>query len=178
MAESSSSIVNTGQTEVGDFRTENMPVQVTTIRLTKENYFQWSAAMTMGIAGRGKIAYINGRKIEPAETNVAWDTWFLEDNQIRELRAYLNQIDVGQAEVSYEVKVNHALAISGEKVCNYSLFFYLFLFLPSSSSSSLFLNLQTSSLFVHSSSSSLFLDLHSSLSLLLLLPSSSTFIPS
>ncbi|KAF3795709.1 hypothetical protein EJ110_NYTH04380 [Nymphaea thermarum] len=70
MAESSSSTVNTGQTEVGGVRTENIPVQVTTIRLTKENYMQWSASMTMGIAGRGRIAYINGRKIEPNETNM------------------------------------------------------------------------------------------------------------
>ncbi|KAF3793856.1 hypothetical protein EJ110_NYTH09120 [Nymphaea thermarum] len=37
----------------------------------------------MGIAGRGKIAYMNGRKIEPTKTNVAWDTWFLEDNQVK-----------------------------------------------------------------------------------------------
>ncbi|KAF3771944.1 hypothetical protein EJ110_NYTH59116 [Nymphaea thermarum] len=36
-----------------------------------------------GFAGQGRIAYINGRKIEPAETNVAWDTWFLEDNQVK-----------------------------------------------------------------------------------------------
>ncbi|KAF3790593.1 hypothetical protein EJ110_NYTH16121 [Nymphaea thermarum] len=44
---------------------------------------QWSAAMSMGIAGRDRIAYINGRKIELNETNVAWDTWFLEDNQVK-----------------------------------------------------------------------------------------------
>ncbi|KAF3773916.1 hypothetical protein EJ110_NYTH53578 [Nymphaea thermarum] len=49
----------------------------------KENYLQWSAAITMGIAGRSRIAYVNGRKIEPVETSVAWDTWFLEDNQVK-----------------------------------------------------------------------------------------------
>ncbi|KAF3781807.1 hypothetical protein EJ110_NYTH35685 [Nymphaea thermarum] len=85
MAESSSYTVNISQTEVGGIRTENIPIQVTTIHLAKENYIQWSAAMTMWIAGRGRIAYINGRKIEPAETNVAWDTWFLEDNQVKTL---------------------------------------------------------------------------------------------
>ncbi|KAF3771833.1 hypothetical protein EJ110_NYTH59407, partial [Nymphaea thermarum] len=68
-AQSTSSTVNTGQTDVGVSRTENIPVQVTTIRLTKENYLQWSAAITMGIAGRGRIAYVNGRKTEPVETN-------------------------------------------------------------------------------------------------------------
>ncbi|KAF3772917.1 hypothetical protein EJ110_NYTH56604 [Nymphaea thermarum] len=83
MAESSSTTINTDQIEVGGDRTENIPVQFTTICLNKENYLQWSAAITMGIAGRGRIAYINERKIEPAETNVEWDTWFLEDNQVK-----------------------------------------------------------------------------------------------
>ncbi|KAF3779606.1 hypothetical protein EJ110_NYTH33272 [Nymphaea thermarum] len=81
MAASSSSTVNTDQNEIGAYRIENVLVQVTTIRLTKENYLQRSAAITMGIAGRGRIAYVNGRKSEPVETSVAWDTWvflFLE----------------------------------------------------------------------------------------------------
>ncbi|KAF3782552.1 hypothetical protein EJ110_NYTH16693 [Nymphaea thermarum] len=63
MADSSSSIVNTDQTNVGISRIENFSIQVTTIRLTKENYLQWSATITMGIAGRGRIAYVNGRKL-------------------------------------------------------------------------------------------------------------------
>ncbi|KAF3783378.1 hypothetical protein EJ110_NYTH32086 [Nymphaea thermarum] len=37
----------------------------------------------MGIAGRGRIAYVNGRKVEPVEGSMAWDTWFLEDNQVK-----------------------------------------------------------------------------------------------
>ncbi|XP_031493249.2 rRNA (cytosine-C(5))-methyltransferase NOP2C-like [Nymphaea colorata] len=57
MADSSSSTINTGHSEVGAARTENIPVQ-------------------------GRIAYVNGRKVEPVETIAAWDTWFLEDNQI------------------------------------------------------------------------------------------------
>ncbi|KAF3795156.1 hypothetical protein EJ110_NYTH05781 [Nymphaea thermarum] len=83
MAESSSSTVNTNQADVGASRTENIHVQVTTICLTKDNYLQWSAAITMGIAGRGRIAYVNGRKVEPIATSAAWDTWFLEDNQVK-----------------------------------------------------------------------------------------------
>ncbi|KAF3776077.1 hypothetical protein EJ110_NYTH49167 [Nymphaea thermarum] len=83
MVDSSSSTVNTDQTNVGISRTENFPVQVTTIWLTKENYLQWSAAITMGIAGRGRIAYVNERKVEPVATSAAWDTWFLEDNQVK-----------------------------------------------------------------------------------------------
>ncbi|KAF3788026.1 hypothetical protein EJ110_NYTH21831 [Nymphaea thermarum] len=27
------------------------------------------------------MAYVNGRKVEPVEGSMAWDTWFLEDNQ-------------------------------------------------------------------------------------------------
>ncbi|KAF3772529.1 hypothetical protein EJ110_NYTH51709 [Nymphaea thermarum] len=69
MAASSSSTVNTNQTEIGAYRTENVSVQVITLRLTKENYFPWSAAMTMGIAGRGRIAYIDGRNPESAKTS-------------------------------------------------------------------------------------------------------------
>ncbi|KAF3794129.1 hypothetical protein EJ110_NYTH08168 [Nymphaea thermarum] len=80
---SSSSTVHTNLPNVGSTRTDHVPVQVTTIQLNKENYSRWSAAITMGIAGRGRIAYVNGRKVEPAERSMAWDTWFLEDNQVK-----------------------------------------------------------------------------------------------
>ncbi|KAF3772357.1 hypothetical protein EJ110_NYTH58171 [Nymphaea thermarum] len=83
MAASSSSTVSTDQTEIGAYRTENVPVQVTSFRLTKENYLKWSAAITMGIVGRGRIAYVNGSKVESAANSMAWDTWFLEDNQVK-----------------------------------------------------------------------------------------------
>ncbi|KAF3772924.1 Retrovirus-related Pol polyprotein from transposon TNT 1-94 [Nymphaea thermarum] len=80
---SSSSTVHTNVPDVGSTRTDNVPVQVTTIQLNKENYLRWSAAITMGIAGRGRIAYVNGRKVEPVEGSIAWDTWYLEDNQVK-----------------------------------------------------------------------------------------------
>ncbi|KAF3776818.1 hypothetical protein EJ110_NYTH46961 [Nymphaea thermarum] len=83
MAASSSSTVNTDQNEIGAYRTESVPVQVTTIRLTKENYLKWSAAITMGIAGRCRIAYVNESKVEPVANSMTWDTWFLEDNQVK-----------------------------------------------------------------------------------------------
>ncbi|KAF3784503.1 Retrovirus-related Pol polyprotein from transposon TNT 1-94 [Nymphaea thermarum] len=83
MAASSSSTVNSDHTEIRTYRTENVPVQVTTMRLTKENYFKWSVAITMGIAGRGRIAYVNESKGEPPAKSMAWDTWFLEDNQVK-----------------------------------------------------------------------------------------------
>ncbi|KAF3776331.1 hypothetical protein EJ110_NYTH48506 [Nymphaea thermarum] len=83
MAASSSSAVNTNQTKIGAFRTENVPMQVITLRLTKDNYFSWSPAMTMGIAGRGRMSYIDGSNPEPARTSGVWHTWFLEDNQVK-----------------------------------------------------------------------------------------------
>ncbi|KAF3783368.1 hypothetical protein EJ110_NYTH32050 [Nymphaea thermarum] len=80
---SSSSTVHTNVLDVGSTRMDNVPVQVTTIQLNKENYLRWSAAITVGIAGRGRIAYVNGRKVEPVEGSIAWDTWYLEDNQVK-----------------------------------------------------------------------------------------------
>ncbi|KAF3773578.1 hypothetical protein EJ110_NYTH55027 [Nymphaea thermarum] len=80
---SSSSTVHTNVPDVGSTRTDHVPVQVTTIQLNKENYSRWSAAITMGILGRGRIAYVNGRKVEHVEGSMAWDTWFLEDNQVK-----------------------------------------------------------------------------------------------
>ncbi|KAF3780763.1 hypothetical protein EJ110_NYTH33154, partial [Nymphaea thermarum] len=78
---SSSSSVNTNLPDVTSAQSDHVPVQVTTVQLNKENYSRWSPAITMGIAGRGRIAYVNGRKVEPAEDSMAWDTWYLEDNQ-------------------------------------------------------------------------------------------------
>ncbi|KAF3771980.1 hypothetical protein EJ110_NYTH59043 [Nymphaea thermarum] len=75
MVESTSSVVSTDQ--------PNIHVQVTTIRLIKDNYLQWSAAFTMGIVGWGRIAYVNGKKIEQYENSPAWGTWFFEDNQVK-----------------------------------------------------------------------------------------------
>ncbi|KAF3772991.1 hypothetical protein EJ110_NYTH56414 [Nymphaea thermarum] len=80
---SSSSTIHTNVPDVGSTRMDNVPVQVTTIQLNKENYLRWSAAITVGIAGRGRIAYVNGRKVEPVEGSIAWDTWYLEDNQVK-----------------------------------------------------------------------------------------------
>ncbi|KAF3779034.1 hypothetical protein EJ110_NYTH34942 [Nymphaea thermarum] len=37
----------------------------------------------MGIAGRGRMAYIDGSNPEPARTSGVWHTWFLEDNQLK-----------------------------------------------------------------------------------------------
>ncbi|KAF3777055.1 hypothetical protein EJ110_NYTH46928 [Nymphaea thermarum] len=41
-------------------KTENVPIQVTSIRLTKDNYLSWSAALEIGITSRGRLSYITG----------------------------------------------------------------------------------------------------------------------
>ncbi|KAF3771734.1 hypothetical protein EJ110_NYTH59702, partial [Nymphaea thermarum] len=51
--------------------------------LLPENYFSWSPAMTMGIAARDRMTYIDGSNPEPARTSGVWRTWFLEDNQVK-----------------------------------------------------------------------------------------------
>ncbi|KAF3776618.1 hypothetical protein EJ110_NYTH46653 [Nymphaea thermarum] len=85
MAASSSSTVN--QTEIGGVRTENVSMQVINLRLTKENYFSWSPAMTMGIAALDRMTYIDGSNLEPAKTSgplilrkkTARDMWVVLD---------------------------------------------------------------------------------------------------
>ncbi|KAF3771592.1 hypothetical protein EJ110_NYTH59393 [Nymphaea thermarum] len=58
-------------------------MQVINLRLTKENYFSLSPAMTMGIAARDRMIYSDGSNHEPAKTSGVWRTWFLEDNQVK-----------------------------------------------------------------------------------------------
>ncbi|KAF3782472.1 hypothetical protein EJ110_NYTH34226 [Nymphaea thermarum] len=172
----------------------HLPVQVTTLRLTKDNYLHWFAAITMAIANRGWISYINGKKKQPTKIDPYWETWYLEDNQdefegiqsqilnsgevsniedvyskveaneqrqlvvvgqdtsktmfiaqsamknshgknpggkkvvdytgekkkitanqIRELDAYLSRMDVHKDEPSDDVKINHALSVTGNE---------------------------------------------------------------
>lgn len=62
---------------------ENVLVQVMTIQLTKDNYLQCSAAITMGIVGRGRSAYIVSRKPPLLENDPLWKTLFFEDNQVK-----------------------------------------------------------------------------------------------
>lgn len=63
--------------------TENIPVQVATINLTKENYLHWYATITIGITGHGRIGYVNGKKKQPSKNDLMWTTWYLEDNHIK-----------------------------------------------------------------------------------------------
>lgn len=45
-------------------------IQVTTIKLTKDNYLKWYIVITMGIAKRGRIKHITGRRLPPPENDL------------------------------------------------------------------------------------------------------------
>ncbi|KAF3778631.1 hypothetical protein EJ110_NYTH43082 [Nymphaea thermarum] len=60
---------------------ENVPVHVTSIRLNKDNYLSWFAALEIGITSRGRLQYITGEKPAPAKNDPQWATWTLEDSQ-------------------------------------------------------------------------------------------------
>ncbi|KAF3772914.1 Peptidyl-prolyl cis-trans isomerase, partial [Nymphaea thermarum] len=62
---------------------ENLPVHVTSIRLNKDNYLSWSAALEIGITSRGRLHYITGEKPAPAKNDPKWSTWTLEDSQVK-----------------------------------------------------------------------------------------------
>ncbi|KAF3784903.1 hypothetical protein EJ110_NYTH27595 [Nymphaea thermarum] len=64
-------------------KAENVPIQVTSIRLTKDNYLSWSAALEIGITSRGRLSYITGDKPAPLKSDPQWATWALEDNQVK-----------------------------------------------------------------------------------------------
>ncbi|KAF3775064.1 hypothetical protein EJ110_NYTH51466 [Nymphaea thermarum] len=64
-------------------KSENLPVQVKSIRLTKDNYLSWSAALEIGITSRVRLPYITGEKPAPSKTDPQWATWALEDSQVK-----------------------------------------------------------------------------------------------
>ncbi|KAF3772098.1 hypothetical protein EJ110_NYTH58789, partial [Nymphaea thermarum] len=64
-------------------KSENLPVQVTSTRLTKDNYLSWSAALEIGITSRGRLSYITGAKPAPSKSDPQWENWALEDSQVK-----------------------------------------------------------------------------------------------
>ncbi|KAF3774480.1 hypothetical protein EJ110_NYTH53023 [Nymphaea thermarum] len=64
-------------------KSENLSVQVTSIRLNKDNYLSWSAALEIGITSHGRLPYITGEKPAPSKTDPRWATWALEDSQVK-----------------------------------------------------------------------------------------------
>ncbi|KAF3777332.1 hypothetical protein EJ110_NYTH42624 [Nymphaea thermarum] len=64
-------------------KTENVPIQVTSIRLTKDNYLSWFAALEIETTSRGRLSYITGDKPAPSKSDPQWATWALEDSQVK-----------------------------------------------------------------------------------------------
>ncbi|KAF3785294.1 hypothetical protein EJ110_NYTH27919 [Nymphaea thermarum] len=63
-------------------KSENLPVHVTSIRLNKDNYLSWSAALEIGITSRGRLHYITGERPASSKTDPQWATWALEDSKV------------------------------------------------------------------------------------------------
>ncbi|KAF3776400.1 hypothetical protein EJ110_NYTH42991 [Nymphaea thermarum] len=83
MAELLGSPKNVGLDAGSASKAENVPIQVTSIRLTKDNYLSWSAALEIGITSRGRLSYITGDKPAPLKSDPQWETWALEDSQVK-----------------------------------------------------------------------------------------------
>ncbi|KAF3782822.1 hypothetical protein EJ110_NYTH33586 [Nymphaea thermarum] len=83
MAEEMTSMTDVTFDTGSNTKSENVPVQVTSIRLNKDNYLSWSAALEIGITSRGRLPYITGEKPAPSKTDPGWATWALEDSQVK-----------------------------------------------------------------------------------------------
>ncbi|KAF3779072.1 hypothetical protein EJ110_NYTH42231 [Nymphaea thermarum] len=83
MAELLGSPKNAGLDAGSTSKAENVPIQVTSIRLTKDNYLCWSAGLEIGITSRGRLSYITGDKLAPLKSDPQWETWALEDSQVK-----------------------------------------------------------------------------------------------
>jgi hypothetical protein len=57
-------------------------VQITTIRLNVDNFLRWSQSVRMYIRGRGKMGYLTGDKIAPAEADLTYATWDAENSMV------------------------------------------------------------------------------------------------
>lgn len=58
---------------VADGGPKNIPVQITTIKLTKGNYLTRAAAEKKAIVGRGCINYINRKMKQLDEDSSSWN---------------------------------------------------------------------------------------------------------
>ncbi|KAF3771527.1 hypothetical protein EJ110_NYTH60285, partial [Nymphaea thermarum] len=83
MAELLGSPKNVGLDAGSTSKAENVPIQVTSIRLTQDNYLSWSAALEIGITSCGRLSYITGDKPAPPKSDPQWETWALEDSQVK-----------------------------------------------------------------------------------------------
>lgn len=57
--------------DAGSTQSQNLPMQVTTIKLKNDNYLKWSATIKFDIASCRRIVYINNRMRYPDEYDIS-----------------------------------------------------------------------------------------------------------
>jgi hypothetical protein len=62
--------------------TEHPPLKITNIKLNGDNFLRWTLSVQMNICGRGKLGYLNGEKIKPAETGAQYTVWDTENSML------------------------------------------------------------------------------------------------
>lgn len=71
-----------GLADMNAMKLESILVQVTTMKLTKDNYLPWATTIKISIVGRRHVNYIKRKKRQPSE-EYGWNQWYLEDNQVK-----------------------------------------------------------------------------------------------
>ena len=66
-------------TQTQTLNTDTHPVQITAIRLDRDNYLRWSQSVRMYIRGRGKLGYRTGDKKATATEDPTYVTWDAEN---------------------------------------------------------------------------------------------------
>ena len=62
--------------------TNSNSIQITNIKLNRDNFLRWSQSVRMYIRGRGKIGYITGEVIAPATNDPNYTLWDAENSMI------------------------------------------------------------------------------------------------
>ncbi|KAK0571978.1 hypothetical protein LWI29_024352 [Acer saccharum] len=76
-------------------------VQITNIRLNRDNFLCWSLAMRMYIYGRGKIGYLTGDKTEPEKTIAQHATWDAKNSMVMAWLVNFMEKDISANYIGY-----------------------------------------------------------------------------
>ncbi|XP_061374022.1 uncharacterized protein LOC133316302 [Gastrolobium bilobum] len=58
---------------------DNPAMQITSHRLNGRNYVQWCQSVKLFIQAKGKMGYLDGKKVKPAEREPGYDAWVTEN---------------------------------------------------------------------------------------------------
>ncbi|KAL3733913.1 hypothetical protein ACJRO7_023290 [Eucalyptus globulus] len=81
--------------------TEPHPIQITSIKLNRDNFFRWSQSVRMYIRGRGKIGYLTGDNAEPATDDPTWAVWDAENSAVMTWLTNSMEEDIGTNYLGY-----------------------------------------------------------------------------